>query len=203
MKAIINCGHGEFNGYSKRSPGLPKDPCNQADYWGIVEAQNTRQIGQKIGLMLFNKGIHGEVVNAHCPINISMKDRVAYTNNTIKSGTPAIHVALHHNAKGKGGDWNDAHGFRALYFPFSKASKKAAEAMVDIMRQYTQFRDYRTVASVWTRRLYELLRTTGPAIIEEAGFQTNRQDTEYIKSIYGQQEIAEGNAAWCKEVSTW
>lgn len=203
MRVNFNCGHGEFKGWSKRSPGMPKDPCNQADHFGIVEAQNVRRIGTVTQLRIEDYSLDAEVVNYNCPIDIGMGARVAYTNSMIASGTPAIHVPLHHNAKGRGEKWYDTNGFRALYFPGSKASKRAAEAMVECMQQHTHFRDYKVVASVWTKRLYELLRTKGPAVIQEAGFQTNREDVEYIKSIQGISDIANGNAAFCREVASW
>jgi hypothetical protein len=196
---IFNCGHGRFTA-GKRSPGLQgQDALVLADhhsYDGLFEWYNTRKIGSLLHQKIAWHELPGEVVNYECPIEITKKQRVKYTNDVHAIQSNVVHIPLHHNAKGLGGSWyDDAYGFRAVYLKWSRQSKKHADMLVEAFKKHTDFDSCKAVGSVV--RLYENVMTKTPAVFCEMGFMTNRRDAGYLKSVGG---ISDCSDAICEYI---
>ena len=93
-------------------------------------------------------------------------------------GNYNLHLALHSNAspEGKEGQFR---GIQAYYYPTSVQGRRAAEALVNSLKQI--YPDPELVYIVPTTTIAEVRRTKAPAVLMEIGYHDNLQDAEWIK----------------------
>ena len=98
---------------------------------------------------------------------------------------PDIHVALHSNASGQG---YNAQGPEIFANRPNTPGDKLAHAIYDeIMEIYPDPTKGRGV--LYTSSLYEIIRTTAPAVLLEVAFHDNKDDAQWI--INNEQQIAQ------------
>lgn len=93
-------------------------------------------------------------------------------------GNYNLHLALHSNAapEGKEGQFR---GIQAYYYPTSTAGRRAAEALVNSLKEI--YPDPELVYIVPTTTIAEVRKTKAPAVLMEIGYHDNVEDAEWIK----------------------
>ncbi len=95
------------------------------------------------------------------------------------AGNYDLHLALHSNAapdEKKG----ELRGIQGYYYPTSAKGRKAAEALVEALKDI--YPDPELVYTVPTTTIAEVRRTKAPAVLMEIGYHDNVQDEMWIKN---------------------
>lgn len=109
----------------------------------------------------------------------SLSDRC----NRANKGKADVFVSIHANAYGS--DFNSAKGAETFFFPGSTKGKKLATYVQNYIKKGM------TDRGVKSADFYVLRNTNMPAILIEAGFMTNKDDLEKLKSTSYRKEVAE------------
>lgn len=97
-----------------------------------------------------------------------------------------LHLALHSNASPAASAGKNR-GVQIYYYATSRRGERAAEVFAENYRRI--YPDPSRVKIIPTTTLYELKRTTAPAILIETAFHDNREDARWIRENID--EIAE------------
>lgn len=135
-------------------------------------------------------------ISAGCEINIGLKQRVAYVNQSIKFDKSLNHYLLcvHANAANN----LDANGVRV--FVGNNASKKShlfAQQFLDTPMP-EHIADIAKPTKIKTANFYELTKTKCPAVYLECGFMTHENDAR----ILARYDTARQFAQWINTVFT-
>jgi N-acetylmuramoyl-L-alanine amidase len=176
---FINPGHGRLQA-GKRSPVIPKGewrdiPVRLAVEFDCEELRFfewwwNRQVAHVIVRKLRDENF--EAYNVVPEVNVGMfPQRVTRANRKNTHARKKAWVGIHSNAFGDG--WNEVGGIETLRYPGSREGKIMSFEFQKELLSATGFRD----RGVKDRKdLFELKRTSMPAVITETGFFTNKEE---------------------------
>ncbi|NIV93759.1 hypothetical protein GWN42_13420 [candidate division KSB1 bacterium] len=185
MKWILDPGHGglAFGQYltpGKRSPEVPP---------GLYEGAFNRLISQGIATTL--KALKGVEVaqTAIGPINIPLKNRVAFVNGLQKRVGNCVLISLHVNAApGKG--WSSARGF-TIFKPrrqFPHLIEKSHK-LATLIESELRVADYTSSRGIKEANFTIIQKVNCPAVLVEMGFMTNQMEVKALNDPAVQADI--------------
>lgn len=148
------------------SPSLQEWNKGIVDYG--TEEERMNQIADVVERILKSKGYD---VRRNNPEN-TLSQTVAESN---KIG-PAVHVAIHSNASGPSGKGKGPEIYANR--PDTSGDRLAKAIYSEIEKIYPNKEDGRGV--LYTKNLYEVIRTLAPAALLEVAFHDNEQDAKWI-----------------------
>lgn len=176
---FINPGHGRLQA-GKRSPQIPKEEWKDVSVRLAVEFDChdlrffewwwNRQVAGLIVKKLRQENF--EAYNVVPEFNVGMfPQRVTRANRKGTHARKKAWVGIHSNAFRD--NWNNVGGVETLRYPGSRKGKLMAFEFQKELLSATGFRD-RGVRD--RKNLFELKRTSMPAVITETGFFTNKEE---------------------------
>jgi N-acetylmuramoyl-L-alanine amidase len=160
----------------KQSPQVPP---------GIYEGVFNRVVCELVRTELHSMDIECEMV-VRGPLNPTIADRVAYSNELHAVLGNCHHLCVHANADGHS-EWTKAKGCTVFYYPGSKTGAEMSRVIHDSIVRNTIM----SPRGIKEKKLGELAKTAMPAAYIECGFMTNKAEAAYMASSTGQHEIAD------------
>lgn len=171
------------------SPSLQEWNKGIGDYG--TEEERMNQVTDVVERVLKSKGYD---VRRNNPEN-TLAQTVAESNRI----GPAIHVAIHSNASGPSGKGKGPEIYANR--PDTSGDRLARAIYSEIEKIYPKPEDGRGV--LYTKNLYEVIRTLAPAVLLEVAFHDNEQDAKWIMDNIESigQAIATGIDNYFKQIS--
>lgn len=156
-----------------------------------TEEERMNQVADVVEKILKSKGYD---VRRNNPQNT-----LAQTVSESNTIGPAIHVALHSNASGPSGKGKGPEIYANR--PDTSGDKLAHAIYDEIEKIYPNPQDGRGV--LYTKSLYEIVRTLAPAVLLEVAFHDNEEDAKWIISNIEKigEAIATGIDNYFKQIS--
>ncbi|KMY55434.1 cell wall hydrolase [Bacillus sp. FJAT-27231] len=159
MKIIIDAGHG-YSTPGKRTPD------------GMREFEFNRDVALLLRKKLEGKG--ASVGFSHSDqVDVPLEERVSKANRWKAD----LFLSIHANAYGDG--WNEAHGIETF---IHSSRPKQAEAVAKAIQQRLVTLTGRRNRGVKTGNFYILRKTLMPAVLIEAGFMTNKEEAQLLRT---------------------
>ncbi|MFC0188504.1 N-acetylmuramoyl-L-alanine amidase [Fictibacillus aquaticus] len=188
LVVIINGGHG-----GRDKDGNPVTPGKRNPDGSLLEFDFNNPTAQYLGACLeqFENVETHFVYDQSGMTDTPLKTRTdraneIYARNKGKEDVTVIYVSIHANADGKPG-WTDANGIETYVYnmKLDEAVQLASHVQNSLIRETG-----RRNRGVKTKDLHETRETHMTAILVEAGFMTNKEECELLKSDAYRRKVA-------------
>lgn len=197
MKILLDNGHG-------------KNSINRSPDGRLIEGDFARKVVKEVYNRLISNGLDAIILVPEDE-DIPLRERVNRANKYYDEDKDTILISIHADASPKEG-WQDASGFSVWVSKnASDKSKELAGCVYDAVEATSELRDevknigkyrlrhgaswslrlrqYTPNQKYWQANYYILKNTKCPAILTENGFQTNKNDVDYMLSDTGFNDI--------------
>lgn len=191
---ILDAGHGPAT-MGKRSPWFiirDKDG-KEVDRWQLREYEFNDDVLNRVGIKLSYYGI--DWVRT-IPLTEDLDDSIKNLNRRVDAANkvkgPAFFISIHANAHGSGKIFTEANGSEVWYYYKSSKGLMLAKYIQENLVKKLGTRDRGIQTNTNTDKAFYVLRKTiHPAVLVEAGFMTNLQDCQKLRTDWGREQVAD------------